>query len=127
MASLLLETGKLDDAIRHAQRAIDSDPNDANAQNVLGAALARQQRFTEAIPHFESAVRLDPSMMQAQGNLMGAYASVGRARESLDMAHQILAAARAAGDTAMVEQVEAFLAAYQSGDTSSGMPNAPHD
>jgi tetratricopeptide (TPR) repeat protein len=127
IASLLLETGQLDDAIRHAQSAIESDPDNASAHNVLGAALARQQRFDEAIEHFEAAVRLDPSMLQAQGNLMGAYASVGRSQEALELADRLLASARATGDTAMVEQVEAFLAAYQPGDTAPETSHAPLD
>jgi DNA-binding SARP family transcriptional activator len=94
---------------------------------VLGAALARQQRFGAAIEHFEAAVRLDPANLQARGNLMGAYASVGRSREALDLARQILAAARAAGDTAMVEQIEAFLADYPPGETMPEASHAPHD
>jgi protein O-mannosyl-transferase len=122
MAEALLQLGELADAARHAKSAVDAAPNDAAAQNILGAVLAQQGNLAEAIEHFKTAVRLDPNMLQALGNLMAAYGGMGRSADAFATAEKALALARAAGDTALEEQIEMFLFDYRMENTS---PTAP--
>ena len=44
-------------------------PENANAYNVLGVALASQERFGPARDAFNAALRLDPNHLQARENL----------------------------------------------------------
>ena len=127
MANLLLQSGQLDDALYHARRAIEAAPENATAHNALGAALAQQQQFGEAIEHFQAATELDRTMLQAWGNLMAAYGAMGRTQDALSTGEKALAAAREAGDEAMVAQIERFLADYQSGGTQAEAPDATND
>jgi tetratricopeptide (TPR) repeat protein len=48
----------LDEAIQHYERAIQLDPDYANAHFNLGLALAGQGRAAEAEQHFEQALKL---------------------------------------------------------------------
>jgi Tfp pilus assembly protein PilF len=49
--------GRLDDAIRECQRAIEVDPEFGNAYNDIGAYLIGQGKHDEAIPWLERALR----------------------------------------------------------------------
>lgn len=109
LADLLLSDDDLEGALPHARAAVASAPGSSAARNLLGATLARQQLFTEAIEHLEAAVELDPASLQSYGNLMGAYAAARRPAEAQAAAARALELARAAGDDAMVEQINAFL------------------
>ena len=123
LAGALLADSQRDEAMSQARTALELAPNNADAHNALGAALAQSGQWDEAIEHFEAAVRLEPTLAQAQGNLMAAYASLGRNDEAITTANKALALARASGDTALEEQISAFLADFQ-----SRRPDAPaHD
>jgi spermidine synthase len=52
--------GELDAAVQHAQRAIGAAPQDAPAQNLLGAIQATRGDTMKARAAFENALRLDP-------------------------------------------------------------------
>lgn len=124
MANLSLESGDLEDAVRHARAAVDSAPESSSAHNTLGAALARQQLYAEAIEQFAAAVELDPASLQALGNLMAAYSAAGRSEEAMATAQRALEQARAQRDSAMVERIEAFLAAERAGAAPQESPDA---
>lgn len=56
----LMQQGQLQVAARALQSALWSNPNDADAANMLGVALARQGMMDEALVWFEEAARLVP-------------------------------------------------------------------
>ncbi|MGD9636588.1 MAG: tetratricopeptide repeat protein [Pirellulales bacterium] len=124
MAELMLNSGELADAVRYGRAAVESAPNNSNAHATLGAALARQQMYTEAIEQFEAAVDLDPDSLQAMANLMAAYSAAGRSQEAQTTAQRALELARAQGDAAMVERIQAFLAATPTGAAPQESPDA---
>jgi Flp pilus assembly protein TadD len=57
------------EAIPHFERAVKLKPDYADAENNLGAALARVGRVQEAIAHFERALQLRPDDAAARDNL----------------------------------------------------------
>jgi Flp pilus assembly protein TadD len=57
-----------------ARQSIEIEPNNADAHNLLGAALASQGNLTAAIPEFQAAVRINPKDETALKNLAQAFA-----------------------------------------------------
>jgi len=57
-----------------ARKSIAFDDKNADAHNLLGAALASQGKLREAVPEFQAAVRLDPQLQSAKDNLVRASA-----------------------------------------------------
>jgi tetratricopeptide (TPR) repeat protein len=75
--NLLAYQGQTTKAIQNYQRALQLDPNDAEAHCDLGGVLAHQGQFTEAMEHCEQALQLNPDDAQARNNLGFALASQG--------------------------------------------------
>lgn len=69
VASLHLDSGRLDEAIVHYRASLRLNPDSAPAHYNLGFALSALGRRDEAIAQFEDAVRLDPGYGQAHNNL----------------------------------------------------------
>ena len=61
----LLEQGKVDAAITQFQRALDVDPDLANAAFLLGCASAKQGRLDDAITQYKRAIQIDPHLVKA--------------------------------------------------------------
>ena len=61
-ASLLLAARQFEDAKTRAEKALAKDPRRADAQIILGNALAGLNNLPEAIKELEEAVQLDPSL-----------------------------------------------------------------
>jgi Flp pilus assembly protein TadD len=66
---LRVAEGKPAEAIAFYERAAAEDPDSAEVENDLGAALARMGRDDEAIRHYQSALRLEPGLYDALMNL----------------------------------------------------------
>ncbi|MFT3782479.1 MAG: tetratricopeptide repeat protein [Nibricoccus sp.] len=77
LAQILIEKGRLAEAIPHLNRALELRPTFAEAENNLGYALLQMGRAREAISHFERAVSLQPKYGQAYNNLGLAYVNLG--------------------------------------------------
>lgn len=60
--------GRIDAAVQSYERALLVNPDDAEAHNNLGAALAGQGKFKVAIAHYERAVVLKPDYGEAHIN-----------------------------------------------------------
>jgi adenylate cyclase len=52
-------------ALMHARRAVEIDPNDAGARRILGSVQLYERNWDEAKWHFEAAVSLNPNMADA--------------------------------------------------------------
>jgi tetratricopeptide (TPR) repeat protein len=61
-------------AEKAARKSLELDGNNADAHNLLGAALASQGKLRAAIPEFQAAVRLNPKHEVALKNLAQAVA-----------------------------------------------------
>ncbi len=101
-AQVPLATGRLDEAVRHLDRAAELAPHNASYQVRLAETLARQgndgaaaaawtragqillkkQRCEEAMAHLERALTHDPDYMAALFALPAAYRRVGRYAEA---------------------------------------------
>lgn len=70
-------------AVAHFQRAIELDPEKAEAHYDLGLALRQSGLVAEAIPAYEAALRLRPDWVEAEGNLAFAHDQLGQEREAV--------------------------------------------
>lgn len=69
--------GNYDTAAARYQKAIEIDPNDADALNNLGQVLARTGKAQEAIQYFERAIKLYPKVWAYRFNLAHTYGQMG--------------------------------------------------
>jgi tetratricopeptide (TPR) repeat protein len=61
-------------AADEAKKSVDLDATNADAHNILGAALASQGNLAAAIPQFQAAVKINPQHPSAVNNLARAIA-----------------------------------------------------
>jgi Flp pilus assembly protein TadD len=83
LGSILLQRGKIDDAIDRLRQAVQIEPGNAKAQNNLGLALVRLGRFDQAEPCYRKAIEVNPRYVQAYENLGFVYLQSGRLREAI--------------------------------------------
>ena len=69
LASLALNANDTTNGQRFASEAVRVAPDDAQAHDLLGRALAERGQLREAIGHFERALALDPHFEQARQDL----------------------------------------------------------
>ena len=69
-------------AADEARKSVQLDGGNADAHNILGAALASQGRLDEAIPEFQAAVRINPQHPSAVTNLARATSLAPQTRRS---------------------------------------------
>jgi tetratricopeptide (TPR) repeat protein len=86
----LAMNGKLDDAIRHFQKALLYDPDDANARCNLGYAFVLQGRLDEAIGQCEQVLSRSPHHPRASNILGFARLKQGRLDEAAAHLHEAL-------------------------------------
>jgi Flp pilus assembly protein TadD len=65
----LIAQRRLDDALRHFQKAIVADPNYDEAHYLIGLIGRMRNRLDMAIPQFNETIRLNPNHTKALGNL----------------------------------------------------------
>ena len=75
--------GKVTEAMPHFERALQLNPDYADAHNNLGIALTAQGKVTEAVPHFERALQLKPDSAEAHNNLGLALVKQGKWHEAI--------------------------------------------
>ena len=105
LGNIRLAAGRLDDARREYERAVETGRTNAEAHNNLGAVLLASGDPRAAVAYLEQAVRLQPNYPQAQFNLARAYAAVGRAADADRAAALAEAQAAAAGKDDLVAQI----------------------
>jgi len=82
MGTALEEESKLDDALKCFQKAIQLNPNHANAFINLGNVLMKQKKIDEAISCYQTALGIDSGNAEAITNMGNAY----RVQDNLDLA-----------------------------------------
>jgi protein O-mannosyl-transferase len=79
----LVRIGRGNDAIGYFEKAIDIDPQFADAHGNLGAALATLGRVEEAIDHYNKALLIQPDWAQMHNNLAIALARCKKIDEAI--------------------------------------------
>jgi tetratricopeptide (TPR) repeat protein len=75
--------GQDDAAIAEWNKALEMDPDSAEAHNNLGVLLTRKGSFDQAMTHFRRATELKPDYAQAHYNLGGIFSRQGRWDEAI--------------------------------------------
>jgi Flp pilus assembly protein TadD len=83
LGSILLEKGKLDDAIIQFQEALRIDPRPSTMHNDLGVALDQKGSLDAAIAEYQKALQLDPDNAKAHNNIGQAYLRKGNPGQAL--------------------------------------------
>jgi tetratricopeptide (TPR) repeat protein len=82
---LLLNQGRLDEALTHLRVVADTDPRDAYAHYFIAQVLMQQQHLDEAIRHYQSALTSDPYLRSAYYGAFQAFQRAGRTDEAKTM------------------------------------------
>ena len=69
----------MDEAIVHYQKALQINPDYAEAHNNLGNALRQMGRMDEAIAHYQRALQIKPDNAEVQNNLAWVLATCPQA------------------------------------------------
>ena len=78
----LADQGRLVEAERHLERAIELSPGLSYAHSKLGLVLVQQGRIVDAHRHFNEAVRLEPTHVESRLNLAYALVQLGRPEQA---------------------------------------------
>ena len=89
LSDILIQQGKIEEAIWHLEQALRLKPDTVQHSN-LGFALAQAGRVTEAIGHYEQALRLKPDYAAAHSNLGLALARMGKTQKAMEHYEQAL-------------------------------------
>jgi tetratricopeptide (TPR) repeat protein len=69
LCDAFLREGKVDEAILHAQMAVDIRPDSSDAHNSLGVALSQRGRSDDALAQFEKVLKINPRRPRLHYNL----------------------------------------------------------
>lgn len=81
--------GKFDEAIAEFNKAIEINPNDAQAYNNRGEAYFHKGNYDQAISDSNKAIELDPNSDQAYANRALAYHSKGEYDMAWEDVHKV--------------------------------------
>jgi Tfp pilus assembly protein PilF len=82
MTDMLLEQGRVEEAIQHNSEAIRIKPRYVAALNGLGIALYRAGRIDEAIYYYRRALEINPRLVEAHLNLASTLVNKGERAEA---------------------------------------------
>jgi type IV pilus assembly protein PilF len=85
------QAGNVQEALSEFQRAVEMDPDNADAQNALGILLhLSYRRLGEAIEHYQRAIELRPNFSEARTNLANVFLDKGQYDEAIKLYEQVL-------------------------------------
>jgi Tfp pilus assembly protein PilF len=116
------QAGNIQEALSEFQRAVEIDPDNAEAQNALGILLHLSfRRHAEAIEHYEKALEIRPTFSEARSNLANVYLDQGQYDQAIKLYEQVL------NDmlypTPFIAQGNMGWAYYKKGDTAKALEN----
>ena len=125
LGNVLIAKGDFAEATAVLTSAVALKPTNAPTHYLLALALAAQDRVAEALPLYRVALQAQPSLDTSADlhRLFAAhFAKMGLLREALTSAQKAQQLARAAGDTALVEEIAQQVEDYRaaSGPRQSG-------
>jgi tetratricopeptide (TPR) repeat protein len=83
-AAVLMQTGRLDEAFAHLQKALEIDPDNVETHNNLGYVLLQMGRAEESLAYFQKALEIEPNRAAVvHYNLGHALLQRGRADEAI--------------------------------------------
>jgi tetratricopeptide (TPR) repeat protein len=80
---ILIERGKIDEAIQHFKTALAVKPDYVDAHVSLAVAFMNKDKLDLAMPHLETAIKLSPNDTDVLNNYGAALAMQGRLKEAL--------------------------------------------
>jgi len=86
-----MKANRTDEAIDLLERALQYDPDLAEARVTLGVALARQDKTNEAENQFRTALAQNSNLLIAKLNLAALYQSSGRLTDALTLYESVIA------------------------------------
>lgn len=89
----LTESGQYEKAIAEWEKAVKLSPEDTEAHNNLGVALAGAGQFDEAIAHYQKALAARPDSADVHNNIGRALIAKGRIEEAIGHYQKALAVA----------------------------------
>ncbi|PYI89403.1 MAG: hypothetical protein DMF03_07685 [Verrucomicrobia bacterium] len=88
---VLLQKGKLDEAISKLQRAADLRPENAPAHDNLAKAFLQKGQLADAMVHYRKLLELEPNNEEGRNILGTVLARQGRIREAVEQWETVLA------------------------------------
>jgi adenylate cyclase len=77
-------------AIAHARRAVELDPNDSGAHSASGFVLCYERRWDEADVHYETAIRLNPNDANALALISDFKPLIGKPQQGVQSAERAM-------------------------------------
>jgi len=84
LGDILKRHGHIEEAMDHFLRALQIDPEDADANNNLGVVIAERGEYDKAIDHYLQALRIKPDSHRTHRNLGNALYKQGRIDKAID-------------------------------------------
>jgi protein O-mannosyl-transferase len=88
--NMLLEEGKIDEAVGYLRKAFEHLPNNSDINNNLGVALMMKGNPAEAIPHFQKILDTNSNDIEANCNLANAMLMQNRFPEAVSYYRRVL-------------------------------------
>jgi tetratricopeptide (TPR) repeat protein len=83
LGDALIQTGRVEEAIPHYQKALEINPDLAEAHNNLGNALLQKGKVDEAIAHYQKALEIKADYAEAHNSLGNALLQEGKVDEAI--------------------------------------------
>lgn len=92
LGAVMLSRLNASGAVTALRAAVQAEPLQAEARNMLGLALAQVGRTAEALDEFSAALELRPDYAAARFNLANAQIKAGKLEEAIDNLRRVVAA-----------------------------------
>ncbi len=109
MGLVLSSLGRAAEALPYFRRALELEPEYADAAVNLGVLLGRAGQPQAAIEQLEKALSWDPEHLDAFAPLLNAYMDLGRTAEATATARRALIIVRARGRADIADQFSGWL------------------